>query len=383
MKRFLFALVLGCTSPNYVFAQGAVDVHLVETIDLASVVRGGDRDRTYVLDDTHLTADADLARLVGWRGATAHLDVMSTMGGRPNGAAGTLQGVDSIEVASHHVRLFEAWVEQRIGQHSTVRAGAYDLNSEFYVNGAAGLLLSPSFGAGSELAATGPNGPSIFPSTALTVRVEHRFGDVAYARAAVLNGAAGCLGDPNGLDFSFRDGLLLIGEAGIERPGLKIAGGYWRYTKRHDDYTEVDADGVPLQRIDHGGYAIAELQLTGGEGKRSLTVFGRAGMSGGAATPFQGGWQAGFLVERLIAGRPDSQASFGMSRGVTTPGYRAMLLDAGARPSRAETTFELTYSDQLAKWLTVQPDLQFIADRGGVEKARGVMVGTLRLTIAF
>ncbi|RSV53016.1 porin [Sphingomonas sp. ABOLD] len=358
-------------------------MHLVETIDVVSVARGGDRERTYVLDDTHLTADADLARLVGWQGATAHVDVMSTMGGRPNGAAGTLQGVDSIEVASHHVRLFEAWVEQRIGQHSTVRAGAYDLNSEFYVNGAAGLLLSPSFGAGSELAATGPNGPSIFPSTALTVRVEHRFGDIAYARAAVLNGAAGCLGDPHGLDFSFRDGLLLIGEAGIERPGLKIAGGYWRYTKRHDDYTEVDADGVPLQRVDHGGYAIAELQLTGGEGKRSLTVFGRAGMSGGAATPFQGGWQAGFLVERLIAGRPDSQASFGMSRGVTTPGYRAVLLDAGARPSRAETSFELTYSDQLATWLTVQPDLQFIADRGGVEKARGVVVGTLRLTIAF
>ncbi|GAA0736272.1 carbohydrate porin [Sphingomonas trueperi] len=383
MKRFLFALVLGCTLPDYVFAQRVVDVHLVETIDVVSVARGGDRERTYVLDDTHLTADADLARLVGWQGATAHVDVMSTMGGRPNGAAGTLQGVDSIEVASHHVRLFEAWVEQRIGQHSTVRAGAYDLNSEFYVNGAAGLLLSPSFGAGSELAATGPNGPSIFPSTALTVRVEHRFGDIAYARAAVLNGAAGCLGDPHGLDFSFRDGLLLIGEAGIERPGLKIAGGYWRYTKRHDDYTEVDADGVPLQRVDHGGYAIAELQLTGGEGKRSLTVFGRAGMSGGAATPFQGGWQAGFLVERLIAGRPDSQASFGMSRGVTTPGYGAVLLDAGARPSRAETSFELTYSDQLATWLTVQPDLQFIADRGGVEKARGVVVGTLRLTIAF
>jgi porin len=383
MKRFIFALVLGCTSPTYVFAQRAVDVHLVETIDIASVARGGDRDRTYVLDDTDLTADADLARLVGWQGARAHVHVMSTMGGRPNEAAGALQGVDNIEVASHHVRLFEAWVEQRIGEHSTVRAGAYDLNSEFYANGSSGLLISPSFGAGSELAASGPNGPSIFPSTALTVRVEHRFDHFGYVRAAMLNGAAGCLGDPHGLDFSFRHGLLLIGEAGVERPGFKLAGGYWRYTKRHNDYTEVDAEGVPLQHVDHGGYAIAELQMLGGEGKRSLTVFGRAGMSGGAATPFQGGWQAGFLVERLIAGRPDSQASFGMSRGVTTPGYCAMLLDEGTRPSRAETTFELTYSDRLAKWLTVQPDLQFIADRGGVEKARGVVVGTLRLTIAI
>ncbi len=383
MKRFLLALVLSCTSPAYVFAQSAVDVHLVETIDIASIARGGDRDRAYVLDDTDLTADADLARLVGWQGATAHVHVLSTMGGRPNDAAGTLQGVNNIEVSSHRLRLFEAWVEQRLGQHTTVRAGVYDLNSEFYVNDAAGLLISPSFGAGSELAASGPNGPSIFPSTALTARVEHRFGNIAYLRAAILNGSAGCLGDPQGVDFSFRHGVLAIGEAGVERPGLKLAGGYWRYSKRHDDYTAVDGDGAPLRRLDHGGYVLAELQLTGGEDKRSLTAFGRAGMSGGSTTPFQGGWQAGLLVERLFAGRPDSQASLGMSRGVTTPGYRAMLLDEGARPARAETTFELTYSDRLAKWLTVQPDIQFITDRGGVEKARGVVVGTLRLTIAF
>ncbi len=383
MKRFMFALVLGCASPTYVFAQRDVDVNLVETIDVTSILRGGDRDRVYVLDFTDLTADADLARLVGWQGATAHVDVMSTMGGRPNDAAGTLQGVDNIEVASHHLRLFEAWVEQRISLHTTVRAGLYDLNSEFYVNGSAGLLISPSFGAGSELAASGPNGPSIYPSTALTVRVEHRFDHLGYIRAAVLNGSAGCLGDPHGVDFSFRDGVLLIGEAGVERPGFKLAGGYWRYSKRHNDYTEVDGSGAPIRRVDHGGYVIAELELAGGEGRRSLTAFGRAGMSGGSTTPFQGGWQAGFLVARLFAERPDSQLSFGMSRGVTTPGYRAMLLDEGARPSRAETSFELTYSDRLAKWLTIQPDLQFVTDRAGLEKARGVVVGTLRTTVAF
>lgn len=383
MKRFLLALILGCTWPSYVYSQSAVDVHLVETIDVASVARGGDRNRTYMLDSTDLTVDADLHRLTGWAGAKAHIDVMRTTGGRPNDAAGTLQGVNNIEVGSHYLRLFEAWVEQRLGARTTVRTGVYDLNSEFYVNGSAGLLISPSFGAGSELAASGPNGPSIYPSTALTVRVEHRFGQIAYARAAILNGSAGCLGDPHGVDFSFRDGILAIAELGVERPGFKLAGGYWRYSKRHDDYTAVDADGMPLRRLDHGGYAIAELQVLGGEGKRSLTAFGRAGMSGGSTTPFQGGWQAGFLIERLVAGRPDSQFSFGMSRGTTTPGYRTMLLEEGARPSRAETTFELTYSDRLAKWLTVQPDVQLVTDRGGVEKTRGVIVGTLRLTIAF
>jgi porin len=383
MKRTLLALVMGCTWPSYVYSQSAVDIHLVETIDIVSVVRGGDRDRTYALDDMDLTADADLTKLIGWHGATGHVHVMNTMGGQPNDAAATLQGVDNIEVASHHVRLFEAWVEQRLGRHTTVRTGVYDLNSEFYVNGSAGLLISPAFGVGSELAATGPNGPSIFPATALAVRVEHRMGQGAYVRAALLNGSAGCLGDPNGVDFSFRSGVLAIGEVGLERSGLKLAAGYWRYSKRHDDYTAVDGDGVAAQRRDHGGYLLAEMQLLGGEGRRALTAFGRAGMSGGSTTPFQGGWQAGILVERLVAGRPDSAASFGVSRGVTTRGYRAMLVDQGQPAARGETSFELTYSDRVSKWLTVQPDLQLVADRGGVNKARAVLVGMLRLTIDF
>lgn len=383
MKRVLFTLLLGCVYPDYVFAQSAVEVHLVETIDVVSVMRGGDRDRAYVLDDTDLTADADLAKLVGWQGGSAHVHVMNTMGGRPNEAAGTLQGIDNIEAARPRLRLFEAWAEQRLGEHSTVRAGVYDLNSEFYVNGSAGLLIAPAFGVGAELAATGPNGPSIFPSTALALRVEHRFGTVGYVRAAVLNGSAGCLGDPQGVDFSFRSGVLAIGEAGVERPGLKLAAGYWRYSQRHHDYTRVDADGVPLRRIDHGGYALAEVQLFGGEDRRSLTAFGRAALTGGSTTPFQGGWQGGFLLERVVPGRKDASLSFGASRGITTHGYRAMLVEEGKRAARAETSFELTYSDRVAKWLTVQPDLQLIADRGGVEKARSVLVGTLRLTMDF
>lgn len=383
MKRFVFALLVGCAYPDYVFAQRAVEVGIVETIDVASVVRGGARDPAYVLDKLNLTADADLGALVGWRGGTAHLHGMSTIGGRPNDAAGTLQGINNIEVASHHVRLFEAWVEQRLGERTTVRTGVYDLNSEFYVNGAAGLLIGPAFGVGSELAATGPNGPSIFPSTALAVRVEHRFGHGAYGRIAVLNGSAGALGDPGGVDFSFRTGVLAIAEAGLERPGLKVAAGYWRYSQRQDDYVAVDAAGAPVRRRAYGGYVLGEVQLIGGEDVRTWTAFARLGVSDGTTTPFRGGWQAGFLIERVFVGRPDSAFSLGANQGVTTRGYRALLGEQALRAADAETAFEITYSDRVAKWLTLQPDLQWVLDRGGEAGARGVAVATLRMTLEF
>ncbi|WP_029623209.1 carbohydrate porin [Sphingomonas elodea] len=383
MKRVLLALtfaLLGATSAK---AQSAVELHVAETIDLLSAVRGSDDSRAYLLDDLRVTADVDLEKLVGWKGTTAHVQVMNNLGASPNNGIGTLQGVDNIEVASHRFRLYEAWVEHRIGARTSVRAGLYDLNSEFYVNGSAGLLIGPAFGVGSELSATGVNGPSIFPSTSLTVRVEQRVGKVGYVRAALLNATAGCPGEPRGVDFRFSNGVLGIGEVGLEGSRGKLAVGYWRYSKRQEDFTETDADGNPLHQRAHGAYVVAELRLAGGDDRRTLTLFGRAGASEGRTTPYQGGWQAGLLIERLLPGRPASSLSFGMNQGVTTRGYRAVLAAQGLPPARAESALEVTYSDQVARWLTIQPDLQLIFDRGGVDKTPTTVVAALRTRIAF
>jgi porin len=170
--------------------------------------------RGRVLDDLQLFGDLDLDKAVGWKGATAHFELLNNSGAMPNDDAGTLQGVDNIEVTRQRARLFEAWVEQGFGDKGSVRAGLYDLNSEFYANDSAGLLLAPAFGIGSELAATGPNGPSIFPSTALAVRLRWTPHAHLYAQAAALNANAGVLGDPGGVKTSFDNGVLLIAEAG-------------------------------------------------------------------------------------------------------------------------------------------------------------------------
>ncbi len=111
----------------------------------------------------------------------------------PSDDAGTAQGVDNIEVSRQRARLFEAWVQQSFaGDKASVLAGLHNLNSEFYANDSAGLLIAPAFGIGSELAATGPNGPSIFPSTALAARVKWAPREDLYLQAAALNASAPC-----------------------------------------------------------------------------------------------------------------------------------------------------------------------------------------------
>ncbi|MBA4354801.1 MAG: porin, partial [Novosphingobium sp.] len=171
MRRLLAGLVLAAL-PSLAHAGDApVDLAGAITVDVASVIAGGGDGRLRVLSNIDLTADADLAALAGWQGAQVHFHVLDNRGARPNDSAATLQGVDNIEVSDAGLRLFEAWIEQDLGQGASLRAGLYDLNSEFYANDAAGVLLAPPFGIGSELAATGPNGPSIFPYSALAARL--------------------------------------------------------------------------------------------------------------------------------------------------------------------------------------------------------------------
>lgn len=353
--------------------------YVADVIHVAQGARGAD---TYVLHAAEVVAEFDLDRLLGARGLTAGGHLLATTGGRPNDAAGTLQGVDNIEVASHRAKLYEAWIEQALaGGRANVRVGLTDLNADFYQNDSAGLLVAPAFGIGSELAATGPNGPSIFPSTALTVRIAAQLGNSGYARAAIIDAQSGVLGDPGGIDVSMRHGALLIAEAGSTRGGAKFALGVWQYTRKQDDVYAIGANGNPAKRIATGAYLLADRKIAGATGN-ALNLFVRAGVSEGRTTPFRGGFQAGALLEAPVRTRPESRLSFGVQQGALSGGFRAALADAGARPGSSEWGVELTYSDKLAPFLTVQPDLQYVRRVYAEGGNRASVVVGLRLTVA-
>jgi len=374
------AMALVAASPALAHERPpALSLGAVYTADISGVTSGVRPRAGRYLDNLDLTADLDLDRAVGWRGAVLHAYALNNSGGAPNDVAGTLQGVDNIEVARPRLRLFEVWLEQAVGP-ANVRAGLYNINSEFYANASAALLLNPSFGIGSELAATGPNGPSIFPSTALGLRVNVALGEGRYARAAVLNAESGVLGDPGGVDTGFDNGVLTIAEAGFEGP-TRVSAGAWRYTKRQDDIRDVTPSGEAARRHAQGAYVLAEQHLFGSDDTAQGHMFLRVGLSDGATTPFRGGWQAGMLIARPVASRPDSQISFGVQQGVLNRRFRDNLRDAGGRPARAESGLEITYSDKVAPRVTLQPDLQWIRHAGGDRRARDRIVAALRLKI--
>jgi porin len=356
----------------------ALDLGVVYRADLMGIGADGRRLRGFALDDLNVQADGDLEQLAGWGGARFHIGVLNNLGGRPNDVARTLQGVDNFEVAGPRLRLYQAWIEQKLGSATTMRAGLYDLNSEFYANEAAGLLIGPAFGMGSEIASTGPNGPSIFPMTALAVRVEQRFGGAGFARVALLNAAAGALGGERGSALDFDHGALLIGEAGLEKGGDKVAFGAWGYSARQDDIA-----GTSARHPARGGYMVAQKALGDQDGRFATRIFVRAGISDGRTSPFKGGWQAGVLATRVLPGREDSRLSIGAHQAYLSDGYRGVLRADGRRAARTESALELTFSDRLTDFLTLQPDVQLVWNRSGEADAALVTVLALRTTLEF
>jgi porin len=364
-------------------ASPALKVSARLTGDITGVAQGVAGTGVRILTNLDLVADADLGALLSWPGARAKLHVLNNQGGHPNDLAGTLQGVNNIEVGRSRIKLYQAWIEQDMfGGKAALLLGLADLNADFYQNDSAGVLIAPAFGIGSELAATGPNGPSIFPSTALTARLSVLLGSNVYAKAAVVNAKSGVLGDPGGVDFSMREGILLIGEAGWTGRG-KLAVGYWRYTKRQDDLRRVEPDGSPSKAVAQGAYLLIDQPVTATDTQGpSVNLFARIGLSDGATTPFRGGWQFGMLATKLFPGRPDSTLSIGINRGELSGRYQANAVDAGIGLTSSETGLEVTYSDQLTPWLQLQPDLQYVIHPSGNPLGRDAIVVGLRIVLS-
>lgn len=357
-------------------AAGPLSIDIAYKGDIVGVAAGDARGVRY-LDNIDLLASLDLDRAVGWRGGTAFASLLNNLGGRPNDIAGTLQGVDNIEVAAPDLLLYQAWVQQSFaGDRLSVLVGKYDLNSEFYTTDAASHLIAPAFGIGSELAATGPNGPSIFPRTDLAIRL--RAGDERhYAQAVAIRAPRGTTDDGD------RRSMLFVAEAG--RQGIvSLTIGGWAYSRRQPRIIPPGVTTGPGEAASHGVYASVEADLAGqAERPGYWRAFARAGWSDGRTTPFAGGFQLGVTGQGIVPTRPDSQLSIGVASADLSTPYRRANPAGEPALSGSEGMIELTYSDRVLPFLTLQPDVQYVRRPGGLRDADDALVLGLRAIVAW
>jgi len=392
---------LSCQSPD-----PAVQLYGAFVGDLTRTVRGGTARATEALFDVDLQLQVN-GPVLGWPGGYAFLYVLGDGGGDPSQDVGDFQGVDNIAAPSTW-KIFEAWVEQHfLDERASALLGLYDLNSEFDVVGSSQLFLNSSFGIGPDLSQSGLNGPSIFPTTSLALRLKAVPRPRWRVEAAVLDGVPGEPGHPDGthVDLARADGLLVSGEIAYfepvaggsadaeerERPfhtggvgrerqpayDAKVAVGTWTYTSR------LDPSWVASAGRSWGAYLLAESRVVrdGADG-RGLWLFGRTGLASDAVNQV-GRYVGGGLNWRGL-GR-DGADEVGIGVAAARNGARYMEARRAERISTDgwEVAVELSSFLDVADWLAVQPDVQWIAHPGMDPGVHGALFLCLRTLLTL
>lgn len=359
--------------PGHALAQGAarspIEIGATNTFDAWRNTQGGvSRGKAFLNRfDLSVAVDGEALGRPGFRAGLLyhHIDGDDLSGE----LVGDVQGVDSISAPRAH-RLMEAWIEQDFGERASVRAGLMDLNAEFDRIEPAGLFVNSSHGIGAEIAQSGRNGPSIYPTSALGVRGEARHGPLT-VRAAAFDGVPGDLDRPEALaavDLAEEDGALIIGQADVAgTSGLRVSMGVWRYS---ESYAPSET-GEP--RADRGAYASIEGPLVPGGG---LSAWVRVGLSGPKPSAAVRQFSGGVVMDAPWAERSRDQFGFAVTRAE----FSGALHRASGRPD-AETAFELTYLYQANDWLSLQPNLQYVVNPASAPGLDNALLVGLRITL--
>lgn len=187
---------------------------------------GGVKDGWRYLDNLDVVLEADLERAVGWEGANGLVYLLYNNGASLSELTGDIHIVSNIETGVRATRLYEAWIEQQIGDTASIKVGLYDLNSEFDALETSALFIGSAHGIGQDIAQSGQNGPSIFPVTSLSARAQVQIDDGLVVRAAILDAVPGNPDRPSRTAIDLGDGVLAIAEADWRSGGAAPAG--WR-----------------------------------------------------------------------------------------------------------------------------------------------------------
>jgi porin len=349
--------------------QPSLSIEAVYTAELWQLAGDGPRSHSAYLDNLDLTAMLDGEALFGIGGLQFFAYALYNNGHVLNDeSAATIQGISNIE-AVDAMRLYEAWAQWTFAPAASVRAGLYDLNSEFDAIESAGLFINPSHGIGPDFSQSGLNGPSIFPSTGVAVRLQAEVGGWV-ARFAVLDAVPGDPDHPENtaIRWSSEEGLLYVAEVDYSMPaGARTGFGYWQYSEAFDDLVRTDATGEPLSEAsNYGAYAFAEtdaIALAGGLGE--LRAFTRTGWANDDMNPVSRYVGAGVMWSGFIVGRED-QLGIAVAHATLGDPWRRAMSDEGTRTRSAETIFELTGRFAIGDVVTLQPDVQYVRHPGAL-----------------
>lgn len=367
-----------------------LDLELGYTGDYYSNLAGGMNKNSTYLDNVDIVLNLNLQELLGWQGANLAMYILGNSGGVPSENSGAAQGISNI--AAHDTwKIYELWLEQKLfDEKISLLFGLYDLNSEFDSRETSALFINPSHGIGPEFAMTGENGPSIFPTTSLALRLKYNLNNNVDLLAVVMDGVPGDPENPNGTKIRFDkdDGLLIASEliyrshedSSVE-DYFKLSAGGWYYTTEFEDILDTGGAGDPLlHKGNWGVYLSAEkfLWTESDTSTEGLAFFVRAGIADNNINQFSSYLGAGLIYTGLIPGRDNDILGLAIASAGHSDKFReAEYFSQGHEINKRETILELTYSLNLFESINIQPDLQYILNPSGCHHNKSALtIGT-------
>ena len=348
------AAIAVLASPVESYGETAgVEFEAVYTADVLQAVSGGIDDSVAYLDNLDVTLAIDAEELWGLENVEFFFYGLYNNGSTfSESNVGDAQVVSNIETGEQALRLYEAWANVELGGSSELLFGLYDLNSEFDALDSSALFLGSAHGIGTDISQSGDNGPSIFPSTSLSLRYATAINDTWRLQVAALDGIPG---DPDDTDktaikLGGDDGALLIAEAQRIGPDSRLLIGAWTYTSE----TDVLMPGGE-QRNNAGFYVRGEKTVSSVSGE--LTAFGRIGFADDEINVFSSFYSGGFTWASFSEDRPDDALGVAFAWAETSSNVPPGIDDH-------EIAIELTYRYQVTERLAVQPNLQYVVNPG-------------------
>lgn len=358
----------------------------------------GGAQRSAVYDGLlELGIDGDLDRIMGWKGASFHINAFQIHGhGLSTYNIFNYSTVSSIE-ARATTRLFEVWLEQDLfGGLASIRIGQLAADQEFILSDLDALYWNATFGwpnlAANDLPGTGPG----YPLTTPAVRIKITPNDKTAFLVGLFNGdpsGSGLVTDLSqvynccGINFRLRDPPLLIAEAqfGYVLPftsdGLegKIRLGGWHHFGRFPD-VYLASDGLSLANpasnnvpVVHAGneatYGLVDQMIwryPGDDPLRGIGVFALAMAVPGDRNVISLEVQAGVNFMGLWDARPHDAFGAAFSYNRISPYVSAsqqaaaVVSDSPAAIQSYELVLEATYQAEIIRGFVVQPDFQYV-----------------------
>jgi porin len=213
--------------------------------------------------------DADLEKLVGWTGTSVHASLHQIHGTQFSARnLNNLMTTSGIE-APPSTRLFNLWVEQRIGSLINLRVGQFTAAQEFLVSQNANLFVNATFGWPASTAQNLPSGGPAYPEATPGARIQFSPNKHLAFKAAIFNGDPAGPGienpvqrDPFGVAFRVNDPPLFMTELtylyGQEHPNAMRENTDQEGSRRAASHLQSSATGLPgaikIGAIVHTGF---------------------------------------------------------------------------------------------------------------------------------